>query len=72
VALAWILANPAVTSVIIGAKRIAQLEDNLKSVDLALSGEDKQALDEASALSREYPAWMDALGSDRRPGEKRF
>jgi aryl-alcohol dehydrogenase-like predicted oxidoreductase len=72
VALAWILANNAVTSVIIGAKRIAQLEDNLKSVELTLAGEDTQALDEASALSREYPAWMDALGSDRRPGETRF
>jgi aryl-alcohol dehydrogenase-like predicted oxidoreductase len=72
VAIAWILANRAVTSVIIGAKRISQLDDNLKSVDLALSAEDKKALDEVSALTVEYPAWMDALGSDRLPGERRF
>src|SRR5580765_1116456 len=50
IALAWILANDAVTSVIIGAKRIAQLDDNLKSVDLALSADDLNALGEASAV----------------------
>ena len=31
-----------------------------------------KALDEVSELTAEYPAWMDALGSDRRPGERRF
>src|SRR3954471_10020794 len=72
VALAWILANRTVTSVIIGAKKLSQLDDNLKAVDLTLSPEDKQALDEVSALAVEYPAWMDALGSDRLPGERRF
>src|SRR6185295_20010779 len=40
VALAWILANDAVTSVIIGARKMAQLDDNLKSVDLTLSADD--------------------------------
>jgi aryl-alcohol dehydrogenase-like predicted oxidoreductase len=72
VAIAWILANRAVTSVIIGAKNVSQLDDNLKSVDVVLSADDKRALDEASALAVEYPAWMDALGSDRLPGERRF
>jgi aryl-alcohol dehydrogenase-like predicted oxidoreductase len=72
VALAWVLANTAVTSVIIGAKKIAQLDDNLKSVDLILTADDLRALEEASKLAVEYPAWMDALGSDRRPGESRF
>ena len=38
VALAWLLAKPAVTSVIIGAKRVDQLDDNLGSVDLTLLG----------------------------------
>jgi len=71
-ALAWILANHTVTSVIIGAKKVSQLDDNLKAVDFTLSPEDKQALDEVSALPVEYPAWMDALGSDRLPGERRF
>jgi aryl-alcohol dehydrogenase-like predicted oxidoreductase len=72
VALAWILANRTVTSVIIGARKMDQLEDNLKSVDLVLSAADRKALDEVSALPVEYPAWMDALGSDRLPGERRF
>jgi aryl-alcohol dehydrogenase-like predicted oxidoreductase len=72
VALAWVLANTAVTSVIIGARKIGQLDDNLKSVDLTLTPDDLKALDEASRLAVEYPAWMDSLGSDRRPGESRF
>ena len=72
VALAWILANDAVTSVIIGAKKMSQLDDNLKSVDVTLSADELKALDEASKLNVEYPAWMDALGSDRRPGERRY
>jgi aryl-alcohol dehydrogenase-like predicted oxidoreductase len=72
VALAWILANRAVTSVIVGAKTVVQLDDNLKAIDVTLSAEDKGALDEVSKLTTEYPAWMDALGSDRRPGEQRF
>jgi aryl-alcohol dehydrogenase-like predicted oxidoreductase len=72
VALAWLLAQRAVTSVIIGARKLSQLEDNLKSVDLALSAEEIKALDDASRLTPEYPGWMDALGSDRRPGERRW
>src|SRR4051795_2212393 len=71
IALAWILANAAVTSVIIGARKIAQLEDNLKAVDVTLTADDMKALDEVSRLAPEYPAWMDVLGSDRRPGERR-
>lgn len=44
-AIAWVLANPAVTSAIIGATSIAQLEDTIKGADVALSAEDKAALD---------------------------
>ncbi len=72
IALAWILANRAVTSVIIGARKPAQLEDNLKAIDVKLSAEDLKALDEVSRLTTEYPAWMENLGSDRRPGERRY
>jgi aryl-alcohol dehydrogenase-like predicted oxidoreductase len=72
IALAWILANDAVTSVIIGARKIAQLDDNLKAGDVALTADDMKALDEVSRLAPEYPAWMDAPGSDRRPGERRY
>jgi aryl-alcohol dehydrogenase-like predicted oxidoreductase len=72
IALAWILANSAVSSVIIGARRPSQLEDNLKAIDVKLSADDLKALDEASRLQPEYPAWMETLGSDRRPGERRY
>lgn len=66
VALAWILSRDVVTSVITGAKRLDQLEDNLAAVDLVLSAEEGAQLDAASALSPEYPAWMiDAMGADR-------
>jgi aryl-alcohol dehydrogenase-like predicted oxidoreductase len=58
VALAWILAKPFVTSVIIGAKRVDQLQQNLSAVDLQLTEEEIQKLDEVSALPPEYPGWM--------------
>src|SRR6201996_9217654 len=58
VSLAWLLAKPVVTSIIIGAKRLDQLEDNLAAVDLKLSSEEIQKLDEVSALPLEYPGWM--------------
>ena len=58
VALAWILAKPFVTSIIIGAKRLDQLEQNLAAVKLKLDAEDIAKLDEVSALAPEYPGWM--------------
>ena len=71
VALAWVLANEAVTTVIIGARNLKQLDDNIGAVDVELTDEDIFALDEASASPLPYPAWMDSLGSDRLPGEIR-
>ena len=58
VALAWMLAKPFVTSIIIGAKRPQQLTENLAAVDLTLSAEELSQLDEVSALPPEYPGWM--------------
>ena len=58
VALAWLLAKPHVMSVIIGAKSVDQLEDNLAAADLQLTAEDMAALDAVSALPEEYPGWM--------------
>lgn len=58
ISLAWILQKPFVTSIIIGAKRAEQLQDNLASLDVALTGEQVQQLDEVSALPLEYPGWM--------------
>jgi aryl-alcohol dehydrogenase-like predicted oxidoreductase len=68
VALAWLLAKPHVMSVIIGARTLDQLDDNLAAVDLTLSAEEIARLDEVSALSPEYPNWMFARqGGARRP-----
>jgi aryl-alcohol dehydrogenase-like predicted oxidoreductase len=58
IALAWQLTKPYVTSVIIGAKSKAQLDDNLAAVDVKLTAEQVAALDTASALPSEYPGWM--------------
>ena len=58
ISLAWILQKPFVTSVIIGAKRLEQLQDNLASLDVKLTEEQMKQLDEVSALPPEYPGWM--------------
>jgi aryl-alcohol dehydrogenase-like predicted oxidoreductase len=71
VALAWVLANDAVTSVIIGARNLTQLDDNIGAVDVELTEEDLASLGEVSAIPLAYPGWMDSLGSDRYPGETR-
>ncbi len=57
-ALAWLLHQPAVTTVIIGANKMEQLDDNLKSVDLKFSSEELEKLDKISKLPAEYPGWM--------------
>jgi aryl-alcohol dehydrogenase-like predicted oxidoreductase len=58
VALAWVLAKPFVTSVIIGAKRAGQLDQNLAAVDVQLTPEEMKQLDDVSTLPPEYPGWM--------------
>jgi aryl-alcohol dehydrogenase-like predicted oxidoreductase len=58
IALAWLLHQDVVTSVIVGARRPEQLDDNLAAVDVRLSAQDLATLDEASALQPEYPGWM--------------
>jgi aryl-alcohol dehydrogenase-like predicted oxidoreductase len=55
VALAWLLRKRAVTSVIFGARTVAQLEDNLKAAELKLDDAQFKRLDEASALEPAYP-----------------
>jgi aryl-alcohol dehydrogenase-like predicted oxidoreductase len=68
VALAYVLAKPFVTTVIIGAKRIEQLDQNLAAVGLKLDADDLKKLDEVSELAPEYPGWMLARqGAGRRP-----
>ena len=58
VALAWLLQRPAVSSVIVAARRIEQLKDNIRAVELRLSDEDVQLLDAASNPGVPYPKWM--------------
>jgi len=68
VALAYVLAKPFVTTVIVGAKRIDQLEENLGAVALTLSEADMARLDAVSALPPEYPGWMiERQNADRAP-----
>jgi len=71
VALAWLLHQPHVTSVIIGAKKMTQFKDNLAAVELKLDVEDLSALDAVSRLAPEYPGWVFDLPSERKPGESR-
>ena len=58
IALAWLLHQPVVTSVIIGAKRVEQLDDNIAATAIELSADELATLDKASALPAEYPGWM--------------
>jgi aryl-alcohol dehydrogenase-like predicted oxidoreductase len=68
-ALAWLLAKPFVSSVIIGATKIRQLEDNLGAVRVNLSAEDVQLLDDFTTPAAPYPAWMQPLGWDEKVKE---
>src|SRR6202795_4008164 len=66
VSLAWLLVRPVVTSVIIGAKRLDQLQDNLAAVELTLTQDELRQLGEVSALPPEYPGWvLPFQGADR-------
>ena len=58
ISLAWLLAKPVVTSIIIGAKRLDQLEDNIAATELQLTPDELKQLDDVSALPPEYPGWM--------------
>ncbi|WP_018698707.1 aldo/keto reductase [Amorphus coralli] len=69
VALAWLLHQPVVTSVIVGAKRVEQLTDNLGAVDLELSADDLAAIDAVTALPAEYPGWMLERQSEYRAAQ---
>jgi aryl-alcohol dehydrogenase-like predicted oxidoreductase len=66
IALAWLLAKPHVMSVIIGAKSISQLDDNLAAVEVTLSDGELAYLDSVSVLPPEYPGWM----LDRQSGAR--
>ena len=66
VALAWILSNKAVSTIIVGARKLEQLQDNIKATKLVLDGDDLAALGTVSSLPIEYPSWMLALQGQYR------
>jgi aryl-alcohol dehydrogenase-like predicted oxidoreductase len=68
IALAYVLAKPFVTTVIIGARTNEQLDDNLAAAEIDLTADEMAALDKASALPPEYPGWMlERQGGRRAP-----
>ncbi|MEJ1165022.1 aldo/keto reductase [Variovorax sp. CCNWLW186] len=58
IALAWLLHQQVVTSVIVGAKRVEQLDDNIAATGIRLNADELATLDKVSALPSEYPGWM--------------
>jgi aryl-alcohol dehydrogenase-like predicted oxidoreductase len=67
IALAWLLHQPQVTSVIVGAKRPEQLADNIGATEVKLTAEELDAIGQVSRLPPEYPGWMlERQGSARR------
>ncbi|HMA94578.1 MAG TPA: aldo/keto reductase [Polyangiaceae bacterium] len=58
VALAWLLAKPGVSTVLIGASKLTQLEDNLGALQVKLSADQVHQLDQASPYSEYYPRWF--------------
>ena len=69
VALSWLLAQSHVSTVLIGASKMSQLEDNLKAADLALSAEDLTALDDLTRPASIYPNWFTEALLDPRVTE---
>lgn len=66
VALAWLLHQKVVSSVIIGVKNEKQLRDNLKSIEISFTEDELEKLNEVSKLTPEYPGWMvDNMQQDR-------
>lgn len=65
-ALAWLLHQPVVTSIIIGATKINQLQDNLKAIDVTFTAAELQELNEVSKLPPEYPGnVLEIMNADR-------
>ena len=67
IALAWLLHQRVVTSVIVGAKKVEQLDDNIAATGVSLTADELARLDQVSSLPAEYPGWMlERQGEPRR------
>jgi aryl-alcohol dehydrogenase-like predicted oxidoreductase len=69
IALAWLLHQPQVTSVIVGAKRPDQLADNIGATQVQLTADELARLGDVSALPSEYPGWMFVRQGEYRRGQ---
>ncbi len=69
IALAWLLHQRAVTTVIVGAKKVEQLDDNIAATKVELTAEELAQLDELSKLPAEYPGWMLERQGEYRRGQ---
>jgi aryl-alcohol dehydrogenase-like predicted oxidoreductase len=65
VALAWLLAKPGVSTLLLGASKLHQLEDNLGALNVHLSAEALRRLDELSPHTSYYPNWFTAMVRDQ-------
>lgn len=66
-ALAWLLHQPVVSSVIIGVNKPEQLTDNLAATEIRFTDDELKQLDEVSRLTPEYPGWMlERQSADRK------
>jgi aryl-alcohol dehydrogenase-like predicted oxidoreductase len=64
VALAWLLAKPGVSSILLGASKLHQLEDNLGAIHVQLTAEEVRRLDELSPHTPYYPRWFTEMVRD--------
>lgn len=69
VALAWLLARPGVSTIVLGASKLSQLDDNLGAAGVRLSAAEVQTLDEASPHAAYYPTWFTERLRDPMVGE---
>jgi aryl-alcohol dehydrogenase-like predicted oxidoreductase len=69
IALAWLLHQRAVSSVIVGAKRVEQLADNIAATEVEFTADELAKLDAASRLPAEYPGWMLERQGEYRAGQ---
>ena len=65
IALAWLLAKPVASSILIGANKMEQLEDNLGAADIKLSAEEESNLDELTSPGTLYPNWFMERAQDQ-------
>jgi len=64
IALAWLLAKPYVSSILLGASKVSQLEDNLGACTLSLSSEEGAELDKLTTPRPLYPQWFQTSVTD--------